>query len=450
MIITYLKYEFIIYTLELLFKIIYTKKYDLHLKKAVLGRITMHYHDKNVLITGISGFAGSYLAKELISQGASVHGLVRRRADGAIPKNIVDQRIIEELNLIEGDLTDITSLACAMDQAEPDYIFHLAAQSFVERSFNNSMETQNINCMGTANLLETVRIKDINPKIVFAGSSEEYGLVISSTEQYEKVMQDYGTIFPEPSETVEVPIKETNPLRPMSPYAVSKVYGDYLMRNYYHSYGLDTVVSRAFNHEGAGRGSMFVTSVITNQIMKLKYGEKDHIEIGNLNALRDWSHVKDIIQGYLLLAKKGNSGDVYNQGSMRTNSVLSYILLGLEEAGWKINQIQTLQKDKKIENPTETDQTPIYGIKFPKTKVDQLIMEGQLEYTIKDKGIQVETPNGNITIKFNPDRFRPAEVPLLLSDTRKIQKIGAKIKYSLNDILKDQLNYYLKKENRNS
>lgn len=410
----------------------------------------MYYQDENVLITGISGFAGSYLAKELVSQGASVHGLVRRRADGTIPKNIADHQITPELNLIEGDLTDITSLANAMDQAEPDYIFHLAAQSFVERSFKNSMETQNINCMGTANLLETVRIKDVNPKIVFAGSSEEYGLVISSPEQYEKVTQNYGTIFPEPTETIEVPIKETNPLRPMSPYAVTKVYGDYLMRNYYHSYGLDTVVSRAFNHEGAGRGSMFVTSVVTNQIMKLKLGEKDHIEIGNLNALRDWSHVKDIIQGYLLLAKKGNSGDVYNQGSMRTNSVLSYILLGLEEAGWNINQIQTLNGDKKIENPTETDQNPIYGIKFPKTRVDQLILEEKLEYTIKDRGIQVETEKGNITIQFNPDRFRPAEVPLLLSDTGKIQKLGAKIKYSLNDILKDQLNYFLKKENRYS
>lgn len=410
----------------------------------------MNYNDKNVLITGISGFVGSYLAKKMVDLGANVHGLVRRRADGVIPKNIVDRKINGELNLIEGELTDITSLANAMDQAEPDYIFHLAAQSFVERSFNNSMETQSINCMGTANLLETVNIKDLNPKIVFAGSSEEYGLVISSTNQHEKAIQDYGNIFPEPTEIPEVPIKETNPLRPMSPYAVSKVYGDYLMRNYYHSYGLDTVVSRAFNHEGAGRGLMFVTSVVTNQIMKLKLGETDRIVIGNLNALRDWSHVKDIVLGYLLLAEKGNSGDVYNQGSMRTNSVLSYILLGLEEAGWNINYIKTLNGDKKVKDPTEIDQTPIYGIKFPKTRVDQLILEGELEYTIEDKGIQVETEKGTVNIQFNPDRFRPAEVPLLLSDTSKIQKLGAKIEYSLNDILKDQLNYFLKKENRNS
>ena len=410
----------------------------------------MNWKDKNVLITGIGGFAGSYLAKELVTREANVYGLIRRRADGTTAKNIIDRGISNDVNLIEGDLTDITSLSGALDQSEPDYIFHLAAQSFVERSFHNSQETQNINCMGTANLLEALRIKDQDSKIVFAGSSEEYGLVLSSQEQYETAKKEYGTIFPEPEEIPEVPIKETNPLRPMSPYAVSKVYGDYLMRNYYHSYGVDTVVSRAFNHEGAGRGIMFVTSVVTNQIMKLKFGETDRIVIGNLNALRDWSHVKDIVQGYLLLAEKGHSGEVYNQGSMRTNSVLSYILVGLEEAGWNVNKIEAVNGGKEIQDPTEVDKSPIFGIKFPKTKVDQLILENELEYKLEDKGINVDTEQGKVLIDFNPDRFRPAEVPILFADTHKIQKLGSKIDYSLNDILKDQLNYFMNKENRTS
>jgi GDPmannose 4,6-dehydratase len=236
----------------------------------------------------------------------------------------------------------------------------------------------------------------------------------------------------------------------MSPYAVSKVSGDLLMQNYHQSYGLDTVVSRAFNHEGAGRGMMFVTSIITNQIMKLKHNETDRITIGNLNACRDWSHVKDIIQGYLLLAGKGRSGEVYNQGSMRTNSVLSYILLGLERAGWDVNRIESLKgdADKAINDPTEISNDPIFGVKFDKTRVDQMILEDQLEYTIQDKGINVTTEQGNVLIEFNPDRFRPSEIPLLLSDNRKIQKIGGKIEYSLGDVIEDQLDYFDQKENR--
>jgi GDPmannose 4,6-dehydratase len=409
---------------------------------------SMNWKDKNILITGINGFVGSYLAEDLLKKDANIYGLLRKRADGVQPKNMVNRGINDDVTKIEGDLTDITSLANALDDSQADYIFHLAAQSFVERSFHNSMETQTINCMGTANLLEAVRIKDQDCKIVFAGSSEEYGLVISSEEHYQQAKNEYKTIFPEPETIPEVPIKENNPLRPMSPYAVSKVYGDFLMQNYYHSYGLDTVISRAFNHEGAGRGIMFVTSVITNQIMKLKYGEIDRIMIGNLNAFRDWSHVKDIILGYELLAIKGQPGEVYNQGSMRTNSVLSYILLGLEQAGWKINQIESFNGDKVIKNPTEMNNSKIYGIQFDKTIPDQMMLEGDLEYTLQDKGINVKTDQGTVAIEFNPDRFRPAEVPILLADTEKIQALGAEIKYSLSDIIKDQLNYFLEKKNR--
>ncbi|WP_048190630.1 GDP-mannose 4,6-dehydratase [Methanobacterium sp. SMA-27] len=408
----------------------------------------MNWKDKNILITGVGGFAGSYLAEELLNQKANVYGLIRRRADGTKAKNLIDHGIENSVKTIEGDLTEITSLTNALEISEPEYIFHLAAQSFVPRSFENSPETQMINCIGTANLLDATRKTDSDAKVVFAGSSEEYGLVISTEDQYKQAKKEYGTIFPEPVNIPEVPIKETNPLRPMSPYAVSKVYGDHLMQNYYHSYGLNTVVSRAFNHEGAGRGLMFVTSVVTNQVMKLKFGEIDKITIGNLNAFRDWSHVKDIVNGYMTLAENGKSGEVYNQGSMRTNSVLSYILLGLKEAGWNIGKIETFNGDKSIENPTEIDDSAVYGVKFDKTVVDTMILDGKLEYTLEDRGIKVHTDKGIIPIEFNPDRFRPAEVPILFADTEKIQGIGATIEHSLNDIIRDQLNYFLKKENR--
>ncbi len=404
----------------------------------------MSLKDKNVLITGADGFVGSYLAEELINNGSNVHGLIQRGTGDLYSKNLTDHGIENSLNLIEGDLTDITSLANALDISEPDYVFHLAAQSFVPASFTNPLGTQMINCIGTANLLDAIRVKDYDPKIVFAGSSEEYGLIITSKEQYEVAKKKYQTIFPEPEEIPELPINETNPLRPMSPYATSKVYGDFLMRNYFNSFGMETIVSRAFNHEGAGRGPMFVTSVITDQVAKIKTGETNQIKIGNLNSFKDWSHVKDIIIGYIKLALKGRSGDVYNQGAMRTNSVLSYILLSLEEAGYNIDQIETFDGNKKVINPTLMDNSPIFGVKFDKTEVDRIMLEEGLEYTIDDNGINVYTDKGKIAINFDADRFRPAEVPIMLADTRKIQKIGVTTEHSLKDIITDQLDYILK------
>ena len=419
-----------------------------HVLKTEKLVISMNWENKNVLITGIGGFVGSYLAKYLLSKGARVFGIERRRADGSIPQNIVERGIVKDITLIEGDLTDISSLAYALDKSEPDVIFHLAAQSFVPRSFTHPLETFEINTIGTVNLLEAVRLKDLDLIIVFAGSSEEYGLVISSEKQYERVKQKYGVIFPEPERIPELPIKETNPLRPMSPYAVSKVHGEYIMRNYHCIYGMKTIVSRGFNHEGAGRGIMFVTSQITCQVMKLKFGETDRITIGNVNAFRDWSHVMDIVKGYCLLSEKGKYGDVYNQGSMRTNSVLSYILLSLEQAGWKVEKIETMNNSKIVDNPTERDCSKMFGVKFEKTKIDKMMLEEEIEFTIEDKGIWVYTDKGKIPIEFDYNRFRQAEVPILLSSTEKIKKIGFEIKYSLKDIIKDQLNYFLNPQKR--
>lgn len=403
----------------------------------------MSWENNRVLITGISGFAGSYLAKHLLDEGAEVYGLIVRKSDQAKPKNLVERGIVDDVKLIEGNVEHISSIGSALDFSEPEVVFHLAAQSYVPRSFTYPLETAKTNSIGTANLLEAIRMKELDPRIVFAGTSEEYGLVFSSEEQYKRSIEKYGTMFPEPEKIPELPINEKNHLRPMSPYAVSKVYGDYLMRNYYHSYGLKTVISRAFNHEGAGRGLMFVTSVITNQIMRLKIGETDEIKIGNVNAFRDWSHIKDIVKGYCLLAEEGSSGEVYNQGSQRTNSVLTYILMSLEEVGFKIHKIKTFSGDKTIENPINNDNSEIFGLKFNKTLVDTSLLRGEIELNIADKGIFVYTDKGKVSIVFDKERFRPAEVPILLSDTEKIRKLGYNIKYNLRDIIKDQLNYFL-------
>jgi len=403
----------------------------------------MSLKNKNIFITGISGFVGSHLAKYLLDQGSRVSGLVRRRADGAIPQNLKYLGVEKEISLLEGDVRDISSIAIALDQAKPDAIFHLAAQSFIPRSFSCPGETMEINCLGTANLLEAVRSKGLDPVIVFAGSSEEYGLTFFSDSQYQRAISKYGVIFPPPVSIPELPITEVNPLRPMSPYAVSKVYADYLVRNYHTCFGLKTIVSRGFNQEGVGRGKMFVTSAIAHQVMQLKRGEIDKIVIGNVNAFRDWSHVGDIVKGYCLLAQKGKYGDVYNQGSQRTNSVLSYLLLSLECAGYSVNRIETFSGDKKIDNPSDMDSSELFGLPFEKTRVDRLMVEGKLEFQLTDVGLVAITDKEKIPIEFDKEKFRASEVPMLLAKTSKIEELGFEVRLSLKDIIGDQLNYFL-------
>jgi GDPmannose 4,6-dehydratase len=403
----------------------------------------MNLKNKNVFITGISGFVGSHMAKYLLSEGANVVGLDRRRADFSIPQNIKQLRIEKEIRMLDGDARDISSIASALDVSKPDIVFHLAAQSFIPRSFSCPGETMEINCLGTSNLLEAVRNKELNPVIVFAGSSEEYGLVFVSDFQYQRALKMYGAVFPPPIAIPELPITEVNPLRPMSPYAVSKVYGDYLMRNYHTCYGLKTIVSRGFNTEGAGRGKMFVTSAITGQVMQFKRGEIGKIVIGNVNAFRDWSHVDDIVKGYCLLAEKGKYGDVYNQGSQRTNSVLSYLLLSLECAGYAIDKITTIRGKKVIKDPIEMDSSEMFGLHFEKTKIDKLMLDNKLEFQLSDIGIVATTDKGKITLEFDRERFRPAEVPMLLTKTAKIRELGFKTSHTLKDIINDQLNYFL-------
>jgi GDP-mannose 4,6-dehydratase len=405
----------------------------------------MSFRNKKVLITGISGFAGSYLANHLVRQGADVYGLYRRRADGIIAYNIKYFGLADRITLCEGDLLDISSIASAIDRSRPDYIFHLGAQSFVHRSFACPTETMDVNCLGTGHVLDVVKCKGIDPVIIYAGSSEEYGLVIYSDQQYQALKKKYGTVFPAPVKIPEIPIREENPLRPMSPYAVSKVYGDYLVRNYHTCYGLRTVVSRSFNHEGAGRGLMFVTSAVTRQVMQLKRGEIDKIVIGNVNAFRDWSHVNDIIRGYCLLAEKGACGDVYNQGSGRTNSVLTYILLSLECAGYRVEKIQSLKGKKTVKDPTAPDKSRMFGISFEKTVIDRMLLDGEIEFTAEDRGLTVFTDKGRVSVEFDTARFRPSDVPILLASTKKIDRLGFKTQYSLRDIINDQLNYYLDK-----
>ena len=208
------------------------------------------------------------------------------------------------------------------------------------------------------------------------------------------------------------------------------------------------MVSRAFNHEGAGRGVQFVTSVVTNQVTRLKCGEIDQISIGNVNAFRDWSHIDDIVEGYQLIARNGRHGDVYNQGSNRTTSVLSYILYSIEACGHEVREISTIKTGKRVQDPLETDMSPVFGVPFEKTKVDRMLLTDEISFGLEDGGITVKTEGHDIQVAFDPERFRPSEVPILFADITKIKGLGFEVRHHVRDIVRDQMNYFMDCNNR--
>lgn len=259
-----------------------------------------------ILITGITGFVGSHLAEYVLNHqsGVEIWGLIRWRSSLEHIKGILNK-----INLIEGDLKDLSSVKHVLKSVQPGWIFHLAAQSFVPASWKLPAETFTINVIGEINLFEAILDLKLDPKIHIAGSSEEYGLVHEE----------------------EIPIKETNPLRPLSPYAVSKVSQDLLAYQYFKSYGLKTVRTRAFNHTGPRRGLVFVTSNFSKQIAEIEKEMREPVIFtGNLEPRRDFTDVRDTVKAYWLSLEKGEEGEVYNISSGKAYSIKEVldILLG--------------------------------------------------------------------------------------------------------------------------
>jgi GDP-4-dehydro-6-deoxy-D-mannose reductase len=238
------------------------------------------------LITGVNGFSGSYLAEYLLSQNHTVFGTIR----GSCRRTEFIKDVINNITLLEGELTDINSIGYSIRDSSPDYVFHLGAQTFVPNSWRAPIETMNSNVIGTVNLLETIRKSELDPKILMIGSSEEYGMV-----------------YPE-----ETPIKETNPLRPLSPYGVSKVAQDLLGYQYHESYGLKVVRLRPFNLIGPRSGRDIVSSSFANQIVNIENKLSECICVGDLKPIRDFNDVRDVCKAYLLAINKCEYGEVYN------------------------------------------------------------------------------------------------------------------------------------------
>jgi len=250
-----------------------------------------------VLITGITGFVGSHLAELLLEKPeVQVYGIQRWRSK---TENI--DHLMDRISMFECDIRDTTSIHQVIEELRPDRIFHLAAQSFVPASWHAPSETLMTNVIGQLNIFDTVRklgLKDV--RIHVAGSSEEYGLVRED----------------------ELPITEENPIRPLSPYAVSKATQTMLGYQYHKSYGLHIVRTRAFNHTGPRRGEVFVASNFARQIAAIELGQQEPVlRVGNLQARRDFTDVRDVVKAYWLALEKGEPGEVYNICSERDRSI---------------------------------------------------------------------------------------------------------------------------------
>ncbi|HEV8457285.1 MAG TPA: GDP-mannose 4,6-dehydratase [Methylomirabilota bacterium] len=311
-----------------------------------------------VLITGITGFVGSYMAEYALARGAEVFGSSRWRSK---TENI--EHLRSKITLIESDLRDLSSVRNLLESSSPDYVVHLAAQSFVGASWQTPAETLSTNIISQVNVLEAVRGLKMSPRFLAVGSSEEYGLVFED----------------------ELPIRETNPLRPLSPYAVSKVAQDMMGYQYFRSYGLPIIRTRAFNHEGPRRGEVFVTSNFAKQVAEIEAGLRDPVLfVGDLKPRRDYSDVRDVVRGYWLLLERGEPGEVYNLCSGRS---------------WAIQQV-----------------------------LDFLLEQSTV------KGIGVKT---------DPTRLRPSDVMWLEGDASKIEKaVGWKVEIPFERTLRDLLGYW--------
>lgn len=278
------------------------------------------------LITGITGFVGSHLAEFLIKRRERVFGITRWRSS---LKNIEEFK--DKLELVECDLKDLSSIANVIKKFKPDYIYHLAAQSYVPASFANPKETVEDNLIGTLNLLEAVRILEQQPIIHICSTSDVYGEIKKN----------------------EVPIKETNPLRPVSPYAISKAAADMMARGYFLSYGLKTIRTRAFNITGPRRGEVFAESSFAKQIAEIEKGlRKPEIIVGNLKSVRTFADVRDIARAYYLVARKGRPGEVYNiagDDTITIDKILNF-LISLSPMGKKIK----VKIDRSLFRPVDS------------------------------------------------------------------------------------------------
>ena len=310
------------------------------------------------LITGVSGQDGAYLAQNLLSRGYTVYGTYRRTSSVNLWR--LEELGIDdhpELKLVEYDLTDLGSAIRLLEQTEVLEVYNLAAQSFVGVSFDQPLTTGAITGLGAANLLEALRI--VNPKIRFyqASTSEMFGKVQA------------------------IPQTEETPFYPRSPYGVAKLYAHWMTINYRESYDLFATSGILFNHESPLRGREFVTRKITDTVAKIHLGKADVLELGNIDAKRDWGFAKDYVEGMRRMLSHSEP-DTFVLATNRTVTVRDFVVLAFAEVGvtveWK---------------------------------------------GVADEEVGVDSATGKTVMRVNPKFYRPAEVDLLIGDADKAKRL---------------------------
>ncbi len=280
---------------------------------------------KKALITGITGQDGSYLAELLLEKGYEVYGLVRRLSTPNITR--IDN-IIDKINLVEGDLTDQSSLNSAMKHVEPDEVYNLAAQSFVGTSWNQPVLTSDVTGLGAVRVLESVKNYSESAKVYQASSSEMFGKVCES------------------------PQNENTKFYPRSPYGCAKVYAYWICVNYRESYNLFISNGILFNHESPRRGLEFVTRKITDGVARIYHGRTKELRLGNLDAKRDWGYAKDYVEAMWLILQQKKPVD-YVIATGESHSVEEFVERAFFEVGldWK----DYVKVDPKFMRPAEVD-----------------------------------------------------------------------------------------------
>ena len=328
---------------------------------------------KVALITGITGQDGSYLAELLLEKGYEVHGIVRRSS--LINTHRIDH-IFERITLHYGDLTDALGIVRIIKEVQPDEIYNLGAQSHVKVSFDQPEYTANTDALGTLRVLEAVRLLGMEDsvRIYQASTSELYGLV------------------------QETPQTETTPMYPRSPYGVAKLYGYWIIKNYRESYDLHASSGILFNHESSRRGETFVTRKIVRALSRISVGLQSDLQLGNLNARRDWGHAQDYVEAMWLMLQQEKPDD--------------YVIATGEQ--YSVKQFVDAA-------------APYFGFNI------EWRGEGLDEF-----GFCLNT--GRTVVKVNPKYFRPAEVETLLGDPTKAKTVlGWEPKFTFDGLVEEMV-----------